>query len=178
MMNDINLPYYIENARDLPPLDTTAAKESLIHLVDQLQKQLPPMFVRELPLWCERYEKIETGRWKYLVACHKQAQDLANWHQFRQDNPEAAALPISRDALEFGLSLGIEPSEWPVITQQNLLERLTAFLLDARSDAFLASFDVLYLRAIAPTTLSGDSPDIRFTLDAMIERLSQSLDAK
>jgi hypothetical protein len=108
------------------------------------------MLVRELPLWCERYEKIEIGRWKCLVACHKQAQDLVNWHQLRRANPEAAVLPVSRDALKFGLRIGIEPSAWPAITHQYLRERLHNYLLDIRIDAFLASLDVLYMRAIAP----------------------------
>jgi hypothetical protein len=177
-MDDIALPYYIADARTLPIQDTTAVKQSLVQLVGQFEKLLPTMLAHELPLWLERYEKIEQGRWKYLIASHAQAQALANWHQFRHNNPEAIALPASRDALEFGLHLGIEPNQWQDITPKNLRERLQMYLCDIRANVFLASLDVLYLRAIAPITLAGDHPEIHHTLDAMIDRLSQSIRKK
>jgi hypothetical protein len=167
-MDEINLPWYFGNARDWPVPDKTAVKESLSQLIQQAEKLLPPMLIHELPLWLAHFEKIRQGRWKYLIARQSQAQALFDTYQFRRDNPQIADLPLSRDALEFGLQLGIQPNEWPDIKPNDLREKLHTHLRQIRADAMLASLDVDYLRAIALVTVPDDEPSARKELGAMI----------
>jgi hypothetical protein len=174
-MDDTTLPWHFANARDLPPGDDSEVKQSMIALVQQLQKRLPPMLIQELPLWLNRFQKIERNRWKYLIVSHEQAQTLANWHKLRLDQPEIAAKPVSRHALEFGLRLRIQPDDWPNITAADLQERLHAHLRDIRAELMIAVFDVIYLRTIALVMVTGAFPETDRVLNTMIDRLREFL---
>jgi hypothetical protein len=173
-MDEITLPWAIEYARDLPVADKTEIKQSLSQLVRQLEKLLPTMLIHELQQWLTRFEKIEQGRWKYLIASRDQAQTLLDWHKFRLDNPEAAALPASADALKFGIELGIKPEDWPSVTLGDLRERLHSYLRDIRNDAMLAALDVLYIRSIALITVTEKDHEVNKQLQALVNRAKQS----
>jgi hypothetical protein len=167
-MDEIKLPWNFADARDWPVPDKTVVKESLTQLIKQSEKLLPPMLINELPLWLAHFEKIKRGRWKYLIACQSQAQALFDTYQFRRDNPQIADLPLSRDAIEFGLQLGIQSNEWPDIKPNDLRERLHVHLRQIRADAILSSLEVDYLRAIALVIVPDDDPSVRKALGAMI----------
>jgi hypothetical protein len=174
-MDEINLPWSIEYARDLPVADTTEIKQSLSQLAGQLEKLLPTMLLDELPQWLARFEKIERGRMKYLIASREQAQTLLNWHQFRLGNPGAAAVPASAHALQFGLELGIKPEDWPSVTLNDLQARLHAYLRSIRNDVMLAALDVFYVKTISLITLAADGHEVNSRLDAMVRRAKQSM---
>jgi hypothetical protein len=167
-MDEINLPWNFSDAREWPVPDKTGVKQSLTQLIGQAEKLLPPMLIHELPLWLAHFEKIKHGRWKYLIACQRQAQALLDTYRFRRDNPQISDLPLSRDALEFGLRLGIKPNEWSEITPNDLRERLHSYLREIRADAMLSSMEVDYLRAIALVIIPDDEPTVRKELGVMI----------
>jgi hypothetical protein len=139
-MDEITFPWQIAYARDLPVHDTSEVKQSLAKVITQIEKLLPTMILDELPQWLERFQKIEQGRMKYLIACREQAQALFDWHQFRLANPAAAALPASADALKLGIELGIQPDDWPSVPLSNLQSRLHAHLRNVRNDSGSAGY--------------------------------------
>jgi hypothetical protein len=173
-MDEITFPWHIAYAHDLPVHDTTAVKENLAQVITEVEKLLPTMLIDELPEWLDRFEKIEQGRMKYLIASREQAQTLLDWHKFRLDNPAAAALPASADALKFGVELGIKPEDWPSVTLSSLQSRLHAYLCDIRNDAFLAALDTLYVKTIALVFVAEQDNDGRYKLDALVNRAKQS----
>jgi hypothetical protein len=174
-MDEFKLPWAIAYASDLPAADTTEIKVSLTQLVGQLEKLLPTMMLHELPQWLDRFEKIEQGRMKYLIASREQAQTLLNWHEFRLGNPEAAAMPVSAHALQFGVQLGVKPEDWPNVTLNDLQARLHAYLRSIRNDVMLASLDVLYIKTIGLITVAEDEHDATRGLAAMVRRAKQSM---
>jgi hypothetical protein len=167
-MDEINLPWNFADVRDWPMPDKTGVKQSLTELIIQEEKLFPPMLMHELPLWLAHYQKIERGRWTYLIATQSQAQALFDAYQFRRDNPLIAHLPLSKDALKFGLEIGIGQNDWPYIKPNVLREKLHVFLRGIRNEAMLASIDVNYLKAIALVIVSDDEMAVRKELGVMI----------
>jgi hypothetical protein len=177
-MDEINLPWNIEYARDLPVADTTEIKLTLSQLVRQLEKLMPTMLLHELPQWLDRFEKIEQGRMKYLISSREQAQILMTRHHFRLSNPDAAAMPASPDTLQFGLQLGIKPDQWQSLTLSDLQNRLHSYLRNIRNDVILASLDVLYVKTIVLVTVAEDEHEVTPQFNAMVRRAKQSVQSK
>jgi hypothetical protein len=173
-MDEITMPWSIAYARDLPVHDIMEVKQSLVKVITQIEQLLPTMLLDELPEWLDRFEKIEQGRMKYLIACREQAQALLDWHQFRSANPAAAAMPASADALKLGLELGIKPEDWPSVTLRNLQSRLHAHLRDVRNDAMLAALDTLYVKTIALVFVAEPYNDGRNKLESLVNAAKQS----